>query len=76
QVPLEEIKINDKLHFVEEPVEIIDREVKKLKQRRIPLVKFRWNSKRGADFTWEQEDQFKSKYPHLFATTSSSKVTR
>ncbi|GJV72694.1 putative reverse transcriptase domain-containing protein [Tanacetum coccineum] len=76
QVPLEEIKINDKLHFVEEPVEIIDREVKKLKQRRIPLVKFRWNSKRGENFTWEQEDQFKSKYPHLFVTTSSSKVTR
>ncbi|GKA52623.1 retrotransposon protein, putative, ty3-gypsy subclass [Tanacetum coccineum] len=71
QVPLEEIEIDDKLHFVEEPVKIIDREVKKLKQRRIPLVKVRWSSKHGAEFTWEREDQFKSKYPHLFATTSS-----
>ncbi|GJX07585.1 reverse transcriptase domain-containing protein [Tanacetum coccineum] len=43
-VPLEEVKINDKLHFVEEPMEIMDREVKKLKKRRIPIVKVRWNS--------------------------------
>ncbi|GKA86461.1 hypothetical protein Tco_0808172 [Tanacetum coccineum] len=60
QVPLEEIKINDKLHFVEEPVKIIDHEVKKLKQRRIPIVKVHWNSKRGAEFTWWREDQFRS----------------
>ncbi|GJW66751.1 putative reverse transcriptase domain-containing protein [Tanacetum coccineum] len=51
QVPLEEIEISDKLHFVEEPVETIDWEVKKLKQRRISIVKIRWNSKRGAEFT-------------------------
>nr|GFC32225.1 putative reverse transcriptase domain-containing protein [Tanacetum cinerariifolium] len=42
-----------------EPVEIMDREVKRLKQSRIPLVKVRWNSKRGPEFTWEREDQFK-----------------
>ncbi|GJY69857.1 putative reverse transcriptase domain-containing protein [Tanacetum coccineum] len=75
QVPLEEIKISDKLHFVEEPVEIVDREMKRLKQRRIPLVKVRWNSKRGSEFTWEREDQFKSKHPHLFATTLSDEVS-
>ncbi|GKD13501.1 hypothetical protein Tco_1197908, partial [Tanacetum coccineum] len=51
QVPLEEIKINDKLHFMEEPIEVVDREMKKLKQRRIKLVKVHWNSKRGAEFT-------------------------
>ncbi|GJY87705.1 ribonuclease H-like domain-containing protein [Tanacetum coccineum] len=65
QVPLEEIEIDDKLHFVEEPVKIMDREVKKLKRKRIPIVKVRWNSKRGAEFTWEREDQFKAKYPHF-----------
>ncbi|GJZ06343.1 putative reverse transcriptase domain-containing protein [Tanacetum coccineum] len=75
QVPLEEIEISDKLHFVEEPVEIVDREVKKLKQRRIPIVKVSWNSKRGAEFTWEREDQFKSKYPHLFSSASPADVT-
>nr|GFD54358.1 putative reverse transcriptase domain-containing protein [Tanacetum cinerariifolium] len=57
---------------VEEPVEIVDREVKRLKRSRIPLVKVRWNSKRGLEFTWECEDQFWKKYPHLFARTASS----
>ncbi|GJU77860.1 putative reverse transcriptase domain-containing protein [Tanacetum coccineum] len=61
-----------RLHFVEEPVEIVGREVKRLKQSRIPLVKVRWNSKRGPEFTWEREDQFKKKYPHLFTKTAPS----
>ncbi|GJV98407.1 putative reverse transcriptase domain-containing protein [Tanacetum coccineum] len=65
-VPLNEIKIDKTLHFVEEPVEIIDREVESLKRSRIPLVKVRWNSKRGPKFTWEREDYMKSKYPQLF----------
>ncbi|GJV71551.1 putative reverse transcriptase domain-containing protein [Tanacetum coccineum] len=60
-VPLEEVKIDDKLHFVEEPMEIMDREVKKLKKRRIPIVKVRWNSRRGPEFTWEREDEMKRK---------------
>ncbi|GJR73357.1 hypothetical protein Tco_0085722 [Tanacetum coccineum] len=55
-----------------EPVEIVGREVKRLKRSRIPLVKVRWNSKRGPEFTWEREDQFKKKYPHLFANTTPS----
>nr|GEW21815.1 reverse transcriptase domain-containing protein [Tanacetum cinerariifolium] len=76
QVPLEEIEIDEKLHFVEEPVKIVDREVKKLKQKRIPIIKDRWNSKRGVEFTWEREYQFKTKYPHLFVTNSSVIVTR
>ncbi|GJV82674.1 putative reverse transcriptase domain-containing protein [Tanacetum coccineum] len=53
-------------------VEIVGREVKRLKQSRIPLVKVRWNSKRGPEFTWEREDQFKKKYPHLFTKTTPS----
>nr|GFA85720.1 putative reverse transcriptase domain-containing protein [Tanacetum cinerariifolium] len=75
-VLLEGLHFDDKLHFVEEPVEIVDREVKRLKRSRIPLVKVRWNSKRGPEFTWERDDQFRKKYPHLFAkTASSSSVT-
>ncbi|GJW81931.1 reverse transcriptase domain-containing protein [Tanacetum coccineum] len=50
-IPLDEIQIDDKLNFIEEPVEIMDREVKRLKQSRIPIVKVRWNSKRGSEFT-------------------------
>ncbi|GJZ59680.1 hypothetical protein Tco_0615496 [Tanacetum coccineum] len=48
-----------------EPVEIMDREVKQLKQSRIPIIKVRWNYKRGPEFTWEREDQIRAKYPHL-----------
>ncbi|GJX83082.1 putative reverse transcriptase domain-containing protein [Tanacetum coccineum] len=71
-VPLDGLNLDDKLHFVEEPVEIVGREVKRLKRSRIPLVKVRWNSKRGPEFTWEREDQFKKKYPHLFTKTAPS----
>ncbi|GJW29157.1 putative reverse transcriptase domain-containing protein [Tanacetum coccineum] len=71
-VPLDGLHFDDKLHFIEEPVGIVDREVKRLKRSRIPLVKVRWNSKRGPEFTWEREDQFKKKYPHLFAKTAPS----
>ncbi|GJR84736.1 putative reverse transcriptase domain-containing protein [Tanacetum coccineum] len=67
-----EIHIDDKLHFVEEPVEIMDRKVKRLKQNRIPIIKVRWNSRRGPEFTWESEDQFQKKYPHLFTKTTPS----
>ncbi|GJV38232.1 putative reverse transcriptase domain-containing protein [Tanacetum coccineum] len=66
-IPLDEVQLDNKLHFVEEPVEIMDREVKRLKQSRIPIVKVCWNSRRGPEFTWEREDFFRSKYPHLFA---------
>ncbi|GKD95905.1 hypothetical protein Tco_1379802, partial [Tanacetum coccineum] len=69
KVPLDEIKIDENLRFVEEPIEIVERDVKKLKQRRIPLVKVRWNSRQGAEYTWEHEDQFQKKYPHLFSKT-------
>nr|GEW63755.1 putative reverse transcriptase domain-containing protein [Tanacetum cinerariifolium] len=60
-VPLDEIKADKTLCFVEEPVEIMDREVKRLKRSRISLVKVRWNSKRGHEFTWERKEFMKSK---------------
>ncbi|GKE54154.1 putative reverse transcriptase domain-containing protein [Tanacetum coccineum] len=52
-IPIEEIQLDDKLHFIEKPVKIMDREVKELKQSRIPIVKVRWNSRRGPEFTWK-----------------------
>ncbi|GJY17691.1 putative reverse transcriptase domain-containing protein [Tanacetum coccineum] len=64
-VPLEEIQIDAKFYFIEEPMEIIDQEVKKLKRSRIPIVKVRWNSKRAPEFTWEREDHMRLKYLHL-----------
>ena len=77
-VPLKELTIDEQLHFVEEPVEITDRDVKVLKNTRIPLVRVRWNSRRGPEFTWEREDQMKLKYPQLFknnATTTEAEAT-
>ncbi|GJY40474.1 hypothetical protein Tco_0427744 [Tanacetum coccineum] len=65
-VPLDEIKVDKTLCFVEEPVEIIDREIRKLKRRKVVLMNVRWNSKRGPEFTWEHEDQMRIKYPQLF----------
>ncbi|GKB21013.1 putative reverse transcriptase domain-containing protein [Tanacetum coccineum] len=71
-IPMKELRLDDKLNFVEEPVEIMDREVKQLRQSRIPIVKVRWNSKRGPEFTWEREDQIHAKYPHLFSNITPS----
>ncbi|GJR13809.1 putative reverse transcriptase domain-containing protein [Tanacetum coccineum] len=82
-VPLEGLHVDDKLHFVEEPIEIMDREVKRLKQSRIPIVKVRWNSRRGPEFTWEREDQFQknssrglkaSRFSHKAAGTISKEI--
>nr|GEX38181.1 putative reverse transcriptase domain-containing protein [Tanacetum cinerariifolium] len=50
-VPLDEIKVNKTLRFIEELVEIKDRGIKKLKHRKIVIVKVRWNVKRGPEFT-------------------------
>ncbi|GKF10064.1 hypothetical protein Tco_0047990 [Tanacetum coccineum] len=71
-IPLEELRVDDKLHFVEEPIKVVDREIKQLKRSHIPIIKVRWNSKRDPEFTWEHEDQFKQKYPHLFTKTALS----
>ncbi|GJR00617.1 hypothetical protein Tco_0523601 [Tanacetum coccineum] len=54
-ISLDEIQIDYKLNFIEEPVKIMDRKVKQLKQSHIPIVKVRWNSMQGLEFTWERE---------------------
>ncbi|GJV53327.1 putative reverse transcriptase domain-containing protein [Tanacetum coccineum] len=75
-VLMDEIQLDDKLHMIEEPVEIVDREVKRLKQSRIPIAKVRWNSQRGLEFTREREDQIKKKYPHLFTSKDEARKSR
>nr|GFB85633.1 putative reverse transcriptase domain-containing protein [Tanacetum cinerariifolium] len=71
-VSLDGLHFDDKLQFVEEPIEIMNREVKRLRNSHVLIVKVRWNSRRGPEFTWEREDQFKKKYPHLFTKTAPS----
>ena len=74
--PLEELHIDEQLRFVEQPVEIMDREVKTLKHSKIPIVRVKWNSKRGPEYTWEHEDQMMKKYPQLFATPAGDPQVR
>ncbi|GJX42229.1 putative reverse transcriptase domain-containing protein, partial [Tanacetum coccineum] len=56
-----------------EPEAYWDLSKERLRRSRIPIIKVRWNSKRGPEFTWEREDQFWEKYPHLFTKTAPSK---
>nr|GEW40411.1 reverse transcriptase domain-containing protein [Tanacetum cinerariifolium] len=63
-MPLEGVHIDETLQFMEEP------------RSQIPLLKVRWNSRRGPEFTWECEDSFKLKYPHLFTNQASSPTIR
>ncbi|GJU44435.1 putative reverse transcriptase domain-containing protein [Tanacetum coccineum] len=70
-VPLDKIKVDKTLYFDEKPVEIMDCEVKTLKRSKIPIVKVRWSSKCGPEFTWEREDHMKARYPHLFVAIAS-----
>ncbi|KAJ0557459.1 putative nucleotidyltransferase, Ribonuclease H [Helianthus annuus] len=65
-IPLQDIEVNEKLKFIEKPLQIEDRKVKFLKHKRLVLVKVKWNSKRGPEYTWELESEMKRKYPHLF----------
>nr|GEZ30289.1 putative reverse transcriptase domain-containing protein [Tanacetum cinerariifolium] len=75
-MPLDGIHFDDRLQFMEEPVKFLEHEIKRLKQSRIPLVKVRWNSRRGPEFTWEREDSFRKKYPNLFTNRVTSYTTR
>ncbi|GJZ04528.1 putative reverse transcriptase domain-containing protein [Tanacetum coccineum] len=52
-IPIKELQLDDKLNFVKEPIEVMDREIKKLKRSHNLIIKLRWNSKRGPEFTWE-----------------------
>ncbi|GKC78207.1 hypothetical protein Tco_1128981, partial [Tanacetum coccineum] len=70
KLPLDEIRVDEKLNFIEDLVKILEMEFNKLKRSRIAIVKVRRNSKCGPEFTWEREDQMKLKYPHLFSDIS------
>ncbi|KAJ0918249.1 putative nucleotidyltransferase, Ribonuclease H [Helianthus annuus] len=65
-VPLKDIEVNEKLKFVEKPLQIEDRKIKNLKHKRLVLVKVKRDSSRGPEYTWELEVEMQSKYPHLF----------
>nr|GEY93880.1 putative reverse transcriptase domain-containing protein [Tanacetum cinerariifolium] len=68
-VTLDGLRFDGKIHFLEERVEIMDQQFKRLKRSRILIVKVRWYSRRGPEFTWERKEQFQKRYPHLFTKT-------
>ncbi|KAJ9565684.1 hypothetical protein OSB04_001650 [Centaurea solstitialis] len=65
-LPLGEIQIDEQLRAAEKPIEILERGIKQLRRSKIPIVKVRWNSRHGPEFTWEREAFMKNKYPHRF----------
>jgi hypothetical protein len=66
KTPLDEIQVDERLNFKEEPVEIMERQFKRLRGKNIAIVKVKWNAKRGPEYTWEPEAEIKRKYPHMF----------
>jgi transposase InsO family protein len=66
-IPLKEVQVDPKLNFVEEPVAVVDRKVRKLRNKEIGLVKVQWKFHAGHECTWETEAEMKAKYPHLFS---------
>ena len=65
-MPLKDVEINENLKFVERPIKIEDSKTKKLKRKTLKIVKVKWDSRRGPEYTWELESEMKRKYPHLF----------
>ncbi|KAI3682071.1 hypothetical protein L2E82_50219 [Cichorium intybus] len=65
-VPLEDIQIDERLNYVEQPVAILDRETKTLRNKTINLVKVQWRHRRGSEWTWEPEEEMRAHYPDLF----------
>ncbi|GJX40628.1 putative reverse transcriptase domain-containing protein [Tanacetum coccineum] len=70
------LELPEQLSRVHKPIEIMDREVKRLKHSRIPIVKVRWDSRRGPKFTREREDQMQKKCPHLFPISAPEAETK
>ena len=62
------IQISENLSYVEKPVQILDTQIKQLRNRRIPMVKVRWHNHSGKEATWETEEYMRKKFPHLFST--------
>ena len=66
-IPLEDVSIEDSLTYEEVPVEILDRQVKKLRNKEVASVKVLWRNQKVESATWEAEDDMKKRYPYLFA---------
>ena len=70
-VPLKDVTIEDNLTYEEVPVEILDRQVKRLRNKEVASVKVLWRNQKVESATWEAEDDKKKRYPHLFSSTQA-----
>ncbi|KAJ9551909.1 hypothetical protein OSB04_015954 [Centaurea solstitialis] len=66
-IPLQDIEVDQKLNFLEEPVAVTDRKIRKLRNKEISLVKVQWKFHKGQEATWEAESEIRAKYPFLFS---------
>ena len=60
------VPLDSELTYVEEPVEILDRDVRQLRSRQIPVVRVRWARRPAEESTWETEQEMRAQYPRLF----------
>ncbi|WMV24302.1 hypothetical protein MTR67_017687 [Solanum verrucosum] len=67
-IPTEDVDIKDNLSDEEIPVEILDRQVRKLRTKEVALVKVLWRNQFIEEATWESEEDMKKRYPHLFSS--------
>ena len=65
-IELEDVTIDDRLSYIEEPVRILDKKIKKLRNKSVSLALVQWKFHKGSEMTWESEAEMKKKYPHLF----------
>ncbi|OMP01489.1 Retrotransposon gag protein [Corchorus capsularis] len=60
------VELNEKLNFKVQPVGILDRQIKNLRIKQVPIVKVLWKSQAVEEMTWELEEAMRKQYPHLF----------
>ncbi|XP_017985257.1 PREDICTED: uncharacterized protein LOC108663880 [Theobroma cacao] len=65
-IQYETIQLKDDLTYEEQPIAILDRQVKKLRSKDVALVKVLWQNHTNEEVTWEAEEEIRTKYPHLF----------
>ncbi|XP_047260397.1 uncharacterized protein LOC124893436 [Capsicum annuum] len=73
--PIEDVQVTEDLTYEEVPVAILDRQVKKLRNKEMASVKVLWRNNQVEEITWEPEEVMTSKYPHLFEDKEGPKDT-
>lgn len=72
--PVDDIQVTKELSYEEQPVAILDRQVRRLRNKDVASIKVLWRNNNREEMTWEAEEQMKKKYPHLFSVPSSNSI--